>query len=95
MSQEVARDLTHHYPSLPILSVALAGAAQLRLGLLYSNPSEAYLSAFLVGSIDQASRADIQLIVSKCESGDHEVEVARNLIGGGIDGIILPPPLCD
>jgi LacI family transcriptional regulator len=74
---------------------SLAGAGQMRIGLLYSNPSSAYLSEFLVGSLEQASRSDVQLIVEKCELGDHEVEVARHLARGGIDGIILPPPLCD
>jgi LacI family transcriptional regulator len=74
---------------------SLAGAGQMRIGLLYSNPSSAYLSEFLVGSLEQASRSDVQLIVEKCEIGDHEVEVARHLARGGIDGIILPPPLCD
>jgi len=74
---------------------SLAGAEQMRIGLLYSNPSSAYLSEFLVGSLDQASRSDVQLIVEKCEIGDHEVEVAHHLIRGGIDGVILPPPLCD
>lgn len=73
----------------------LAGAGQNRIGLLYSNPSAAYLSEFLVGSLDQASRRDIQLVVEKCELGDHELEVARHLIDSGIDGIILPSPLCD
>jgi LacI family transcriptional regulator len=74
---------------------SLAGSRHLRIGLLYSNPSAAYLSEFLVGSLDQASRSAIQLVVEKCDIGDHEVEVARQLIRGGIDGIILPPPLCD
>ncbi len=73
----------------------LAGAGQLRLGLLFSNPSDAYLSAFLLGSLEQASRADTQLIVQKCELDDHEREVAARLIASGVDGIILPPPLCD
>jgi LacI family transcriptional regulator len=74
---------------------SLAGAAQLRIGLLYSNPSAAYLSEFLVGSLDQAGRSDIQLVVEKCEIGDHEIEVAERLVRSGIDGVILPPPLCD
>lgn len=74
---------------------SLAGAGQRRIGLLYSNPSAAYLSEFLVGSLDQASRSDVQLVVEKCEIGDHEVEVARHLIDGGIHGVILPSPLCD
>ncbi|WP_028056783.1 LacI family DNA-binding transcriptional regulator [Sphingomonas phyllosphaerae] len=73
----------------------LAGAAQVRMGLLFSNPSEAYLSAFLLGSLDQAGRSDIQLVVQKCDLGDHEREVAERLIRGGVDGVILPPPLCD
>lgn len=73
----------------------LAGAAQLRIGLLYSNPSEAYLSAFLLGSLDQASRADIQLVVQNAELGGQEREVAQRLVDSGVDGIILPPPLCD
>ena len=74
---------------------SLAGAANLRIGLLYSNPSAAYLSEFLLGSLDQASRSDVQLVVEKCDIGDHKIQVARHLIDGGIDGVILPPPLCD
>ncbi|WEK01451.1 MAG: LacI family DNA-binding transcriptional regulator [Candidatus Sphingomonas phytovorans] len=74
---------------------SLAGAAPVRIGLLYSNPSAAYLSEFLVGSLDQASRSDVQVIIEKCELGDHEIEVARHLIDSGIDGLILPSPLCD
>ncbi|MFV0622476.1 LacI family DNA-binding transcriptional regulator [Sphingomonas sp. ac-8] len=74
---------------------SLAGAAQLRMALLYSNPSAAYLSEFLVGSLDQAGRGDIQLVVEKCEGDGDERRVAQRLIDSGIDGIILPPPLCD
>jgi LacI family transcriptional regulator len=74
---------------------SLAGAAPVRIGILYSNPSAAYLSEFLVGGLDQASRSDAQIVVEKCEIGDHELEAARHLLAGGIDGIILPPPICD
>jgi LacI family transcriptional regulator len=74
---------------------SLAGASQIRIGLLYSNPSAAYLSEFLVGGLDQASRGSVQLVVEKCEPDDHEADVARGLIASGIDGLILPPPLCD
>ncbi len=73
----------------------LAGGGQTRIGLLYSNPSTAYLSEFLVGSLDQASRSDVQLVVQKCELGEREVEVVRLMIERGIDGVLLPPPLCD
>jgi len=73
---------------------SLAGADLVRIGLLYSNPSAAYLSEFLVGSLDQCSRANIQLIVEKCDEPGAQAAATR-LVGSGIDGIILPPPLCD
>ncbi len=74
----------------------LAGADTIRIGLLYSNPSAAYLSRFLLGSLEQARLSHIQLIIEKCDSGAAEEETAvRELIATGVDGIILSPPLCD
>jgi LacI family transcriptional regulator len=73
----------------------LAGSKPIRLGFLYSNPSAGYLSEFLVGLLNQASLSHVQLVVEKCEAGNHEEEAARDLIANGVDGIILPPPLCD
>lgn len=73
---------------------SLAGADLIRIGLLYSNPSAAYLSEFLVGSLDQCSRGNIQLIVEKCDDERAELAATR-LVASGVDGIILPPPLCD
>jgi len=73
---------------------SLAGADLVRIGLLYSNPSAAYLSEFLVGSLDQTSRGNLQLIVEKCDD-DHAEDAATRLVAAGVDGIILPPPLCD
>ena len=74
---------------------SLAGAGQVRIGLLYSNPSAGFLSEFLLGSLDQAAKSDVQIVIEKCELGEHEIEVTRHLIDSGIDGIILPPPLCE
>ena len=74
---------------------SLAGVQPIRIGLLYSNPSAAYLSEFLVGSLDYASRANIQIVVEKCGAGEPAEEAARRLLRGGVDGIVLPPPLCD
>jgi len=73
----------------------LAGAEQVRIGLLYSNPSAAYLSEFLVGSLEQARLSHVQLVVEKCDAEQQEEEVVRELLATGVDGIILPPPLCD
>jgi LacI family transcriptional regulator len=74
----------------------LAGADQIRIGLLYSNPSAAYLSRFLLGSLEQARLSHVQLIIEKCDAGEgEEIAAVRDLIASGVDGIILSPPLCD
>jgi len=73
----------------------LAGSKPIRVGFLYSNPSAGYLSEFLVGLLNQSGLNNVQLFVEKCEAGDHEEEQTRHLIENGLDGIILPPPLCD
>jgi LacI family transcriptional regulator len=73
----------------------LAGSKPIRVGFLYSNPSAAYLSEFLVGLLTQSGLNNVQLFVEKCEAGEQEAEHAKRLIENGLDGIILPPPLCD
>ena len=73
----------------------LAGSRPIRVGFLYSNPSAGYLSEFLVGLLNQASPNNVQLVVEKYEADAHGIEQARRLIANGVDGIILPPPLCD
>ncbi len=70
----------------------LAGSKLIRIAILYSNPSASYLNELLVGVLNRASLGHLQLVVQKCEEGTDE---ARELIDNGIDGIILPPPLCD
>lgn len=74
---------------------SLAGAGQVRIGLLYSNPSAGFLAEFLLGSLAETTRSDVQIIIEKCEIGVDEIEVARHLVAGGIDGVVLPPPLCE
>ncbi len=74
---------------------SLAGGEELRIGLLYSNPSSSYLSEFLVGSLDQASRSGVHLVVEKWDEETAVKAVVDHLLRGRIDGVILPPPLCD
>lgn len=74
---------------------SLAGADALRLGLLFSNPSAAYLSEFLLGCMEQSSLNGCQLVIERCNGEEGEREAIQRLIKGGIDGVILPPPLCD
>ncbi len=74
---------------------SLAGGEQLRIALMFDNPSASYLSEFLMGALEEASRADIHLVVQNCESVAEAKPLVVHLIEGGIKGFILPPPLCD
>src|SRR3569833_3196776 len=72
---------------------SLASADGLHLGSLYSNPSAAYLSEFLLGSLEQSSLAGCQLVSERCDSA--ESQTSTRLVQGGVHGVILPAPLCD
>jgi len=72
---------------------SLASADALHLGILYSNPSAAYLSEFLLGSLEQSSLAGCQLVIERCDSDENQT--ITRLIQGGVHGVILPAPLCD
>lgn len=75
---------------------SLAGAEAARIGLIYSNPSAAYLSEFLVGALDEASRTSVQIMLEKCEATSAAERAAvRKLLASGAAGVILPPPLCE
>lgn len=74
---------------------SLAGGQQCRIALLHANPSAAYLSEFLMGSLAQASVSDVQLIVEHCDLADRPVDLVRRLAGHRVDAVLLPPPLCD
>ncbi|HEY7888943.1 MAG TPA: LacI family DNA-binding transcriptional regulator [Steroidobacteraceae bacterium] len=67
-----------------------------RMGLLYGNPSSAYLSEFLVGALEAATRHGVQLVLEKCEPTPVASRRAvRRLLSGAVVGVVLPPPLCE
>ncbi|SDF66466.1 MULTISPECIES: LacI family DNA-binding transcriptional regulator [unclassified Duganella] len=72
-----------------------ARVGTLRVGLLYSNPSAAFLSAFLVGAMGQCNRSGAELILEHCEDLKTQRKAIERLIAMGADGILVPPPLCD
>ena len=74
---------------------SLAGAATLRIGLLYRIPNPAYLTEFLLGALEGCSRLNAQLIVQRHPLSAGEAVAAEALIGARLDGVILPPPLGD
>jgi LacI family transcriptional regulator len=73
----------------------LAGAEQIRIAMLYGNPSFAYLSRLLVGTLEQARKMHVQLVIEQCDEGQDINDVFADLIASGVDGIVLSPPLCD
>jgi LacI family transcriptional regulator len=72
----------------------LAKAATVHIGLLYNNPSAAYMNELLVGVLEQSSHAGCQVLLEKCGSRN-ERSVIEKLLRDGVSGIILPPPLSD
>lgn len=74
---------------------SLAGGEQLRIALLFDNPSASYLSEFLMGALEEAGKIDAHLEVQSCDTPEDALLLMRKLSEGGISGYILPPPLCD
>ncbi|WP_317202497.1 LacI family DNA-binding transcriptional regulator [Janthinobacterium sp.] len=79
----------------PNLAARAARTGTLRVGLLYSNPSAAFLSEFLVGAMDQCGQGGGQLLLERCDDLPSQRAAIEKLIAGGADGILVPPPLCD
>ena len=72
----------------------LARASTLHIGLLYNNPSAAYLNELLVGVLEQSGRAGCQIVLEKCGVRNERGAIER-LLRNDVSGIILPPPLSD
>lgn len=75
----------------------LAAGEAIHIGLLYANPSAAYLSQFLVGALEGARKAGAHLVLESCESesASEQAETARKFLQSSVDGVILPPPLSE
>jgi LacI family transcriptional regulator len=73
----------------------LASAASIHIGILYASSTAAYLSELLLGVLEQSSLSSCQLMLEQCENLESERKAVQRLIAGGVDGVILPAPLCD
>jgi LacI family transcriptional regulator len=76
---------------------SLAAGEATHLGILYSNPSSAYLSQFLLGALEGARKTGAQLILESCasESAPEQEATARRLVDWNIDGVVLSSPLSE
>ena len=82
-----------YQPNLAGRSLRSAGMA--RIGVLYSNPSAAYLNQFMLGVLEESSLSGAQIMVEKCGGMRSQRLAMERLLAARADGVILPPPLCD
>jgi LacI family transcriptional regulator len=92
--QRVQAAITELGYSPDVAARNLAKASTIHIGLVYNNPSSAYLNELLVGVLEQSSHAGCQVVLEKCGIRGERAAIT-NLIKDGVNGIILPPPLSD
>jgi len=85
----------HYRPNAAARTLAAGDATQ--IGLLYANPSAAYLSQVLIGALAGARRAGCHLVLELCEgeSAEAQAQATRQFAGAEVQGVILPPPLSE
>ncbi|WP_404337352.1 LacI family DNA-binding transcriptional regulator [Sphingomonas sp. MMS12-HWE2-04] len=76
---------------------SLAAGEATQIGLLYANPSAAYLSQFLIGALAAARRVGCHLVLEACDGDrpDEQAEATRQFASTSVEGVILPPPLSE
>jgi LacI family transcriptional regulator len=77
---------------------ALASASTMKVGLLYSSPDSAFVSALLVGALDAGSRCGAQILLRRVPASDFAsvAQALRALIDeDGANALLLPAPHCE
>jgi LacI family transcriptional regulator len=74
---------------------SLVTSAELRIGIIYANPSAAFMSDFLTGVFEEASTRGARLVLLKGTQDGRPPDKAsiETLIATGVGGVILAPPL--
>ena len=85
----------HDLNYVPNLAARAARSGAFRIGVLFSNPRSSNLGDFLMGAFSQSGRDGSQLDIEPTASHENPIDAVRALIERGVDGMILPPPLCD
>lgn len=80
-----------------LMARSLAAGRSLFIGVGYNNPSSAYLSELLLGSLRACREAGHHLVVEELADAalKDPVAVATRLRDSGLDGIIIAPPLSE
>lgn len=83
--------------SLDPAAKSLAGAGMTRVGLMYRNIENAFLSSILIGSLKTTNRMGAQLLLQPLEIGD-AADVAEHLqvlLNNGANAVLIAPPYCE
>ncbi|GLP95908.1 LacI family DNA-binding transcriptional regulator [Paraferrimonas sedimenticola] len=92
--QQIANELNYR----PNVSARrLASSKSYFIGLLYDNPSEGYISQFLLGALKSCRAKGYHLVVDEASGeSEQQLQITRSLIEETrVDGVILLPPVCD
>jgi LacI family transcriptional regulator len=77
-----------------LMARSLVTLKEIRIGVIYSNPSAAFMGDFLAGVFEEASNRAAQLILLKGQAGGAPTaDAVKRLLASGIGGVILAPPL--
>ena len=76
-----------------LVARSLVTSKEIRIGVIYSNPSAAFMSDFLAGVFEEASSRAAQLILVKDKDDVPIADAVGRLIASGVGGVILAPPL--
>ena len=76
---------------------AAVGSKSYVLALIFDNPNTGYIVELLRGALDQARKDGYHLIVEPVNLASPNVaeDITNLLVQSNLDGMILPPPLCD
>ena len=73
----------------------LASGTPHRIGLIYANPSQAYLSELLVGALDECAAHGLQLVLARASEPARRHHELAALLSDGVSDFLLPPAVCD
>jgi LacI family transcriptional regulator len=89
-----AIDALGYKPNVAARSLVTSG--ELRIGVIYSNPSAAFMSEFLTGAFEEAASLGARLVILRAPKGENPSSKSlKDFIASGLSGVLLTPPLGD
>ncbi|MGL1959202.1 MAG: LacI family transcriptional regulator [Colwellia sp.] len=80
---------------IPNLAARAARTGIQRIGIIFSNPNSSNLGNFLMGAFSSSSKLSCELLIEALPAYPTPIDALQKLVDKGVQGVILPPPLCD